>query len=293
MPATNVLGFLDARALVFVALYLLGLVVAVPTAFLLKRTLLKGEAPPFLMELPPYKVPGLRVALQRMWDQGRAFVVRAGTLILATSIVVWALSYFPRDAAIDADRDARKTEIAATAERAAAAAATPRAREVVLAAAADAATAADRAAEGAHLRSSYLGRMGKAVEPAFAPIGWDWKVGIAVIASFPAREVVVGTLGVIYGVGGEEGADSKTLRDQVLAATWEDGPRKGKPVFDPGSAMALLVFFALCLQCASTLAVMRRETGSWRWPIFAFAYMSTLAYAGAWATAGLVRAVLG
>ena len=292
VPSTKVLGFLDARALVFLGLYVLGIAVAVPTAFLLKRTLLKGEAPPFLMELPPYKLPGLRAAFHRMWDQGRAFVVRAGTLIFATSVVVWALCYFPHDPAIDAARDVKKAAIEERVghEMRVASTDTDRAERRALA---DEALAAENGiADGAHLRGSLMGRMGKAVEPAFAPIGWDWRVGIAVLASFPAREVVVGTLGVIYGIGKQE-KDSPTLRDQVMAATWEDGPKKGQKVFDLGSAMALLVFFALCLQCASTLAVMRRETGSWRWPIFAFTYMSTLAYVGALATSTLIHAVTG
>ena len=292
VPSTKILGFLDARALVFVGLYLLGIAVAVPTAFLLKRTLLKGEAPPFLMELPPYKIPGLRAAAHRVWDQGKAFIVRAGTLIFATSVVVWALSYFPRDPAIDVQRDRAKAAIEENVGHAMRAASTDADRAERRALADEALAAEDRTADGAHLRGSLIGRMGKAVEPAFAPIGWDWRVGIAVLASFPAREVVVGTLGVIYGIGSQED-DSTTLRDQVMAATWEDGPRKGRKVFDLGSAMALLVFFALCLQCASTLAVMRRETGSWRWPAFAFAYMSTLAYLGALATSVLIRAVTG
>ncbi len=292
VPATKVMGFVDLRALVFVGLYVLGIAVAVPTAFLLKRTLLKGEAPPFLMELPPYKFPGLRAAFHRTWDQGKAFIVRAGTLIFATSVVVWALCYFPRDPAIDAAREAEKAAIAARADVEKQAAATAEARDAIGAAADTASSAADQTADGAHLRGSLMGRMGKAVEPAFSPIGWDWRVGIAVLASFPAREVVVGTLGVIYGIGPQED-DSDTLREQVMGATWEDGPKKGQKVFDVASAMALLVFFALCLQCASTLAVMRRETGSWRWPIFAFVYMSALAYLGALATSALIRAVTG
>jgi ferrous iron transport protein B len=140
------------------------------------------------------------------------------------------------------------------------------------------------------MRRSALGRMGRAIEPAFAPIGWDWKVAVAVIASFPAREVVVSTLGVLYDVSGDDD-ESTALRDRLKAARWEDGPRKGQPVFDLGAALALMVFFALCLQCVSTLAVMRKETGSWGWPAFAFAYMTALAYLGAWLTAAVTRAL--
>ena len=151
---------------------------------------------------------------------------------------------------------------------------------------------AQAAAEGEQLRHSYLGRMGRAVEPVFTPIGWDWKVGMAVLASFPAREVVVSTLGVIYDVG--EGADEESapLRERLQAARWEDGPKKGQPVFDLATALAMMVFFALCAQCASTLVIIRRETGGWGWPIFTFTYMTVLAWIGAWLTALVVHALM-
>jgi ferrous iron transport protein B len=137
-----------------------------------------------------------------------------------------------------------------------------------------------------------MGRMGRAVEPAFLPLGWDWKVGVAVIASFPAREVVVGTLGVIYGIG-EADEGSESLRERLQAARFEDGPRRGEPVFTLASALALMVFFALCCQCVSTLAVIRRETGGWRWPAFAFGYMTALAYVAALLTYVVVSALGG
>jgi ferrous iron transport protein B len=137
-----------------------------------------------------------------------------------------------------------------------------------------------------------MGRLGRAIEPAFEPIGWDWKVGVAVLASFPAREVVVGTLGVVYGVG-EADEETPALRDRLREARWESGPRRGQPVFTLASALALMVFFALCCQCVSTLAVMWRETGSWRWPALAFAYMTALAYVGALATSLIVGAITG
>ena len=167
--------------------------------------------------------------------------------------------------------------------------ANPAARDAARAKADEAKAEAVRRADGIWLRESYIGRAGRLVEPAVAPIGWDWKVGVAVLASFPAREVVVSTMGVLYDLGDTD--DQSALRDRLAAARWEDGPRKGRLVFDLGSALALMVFFALCLQCASTLAVTYRETGSWRWPAFAFAYMTTLAYVGALATATIARAV--
>jgi len=283
---------LGQRALVFAAAYFLGIVVAVPVAFLLKRTLLRGEAPPFLMELPPYKRPLVRSVLHRVFEQGRAFVTRAGTLILATSVVIWALTWFPRDPAIAVEQDRAVATADATVEAARAAGRTGEALAGVEAGAEAAKAAAERHAKGRYMRESLLGQAGRVVEPVFAPIGWDWKVSVAVLASFPAREVVVGVLGVLYDLDGED-ESSDALRSQVQTATWDHGPREGQKVFDLGAALALLVFFALCLQCVSTLAVMRKETGSWGWPAFAFAYMTALAYGGAILTAIVTRAIVG
>jgi ferrous iron transport protein B len=163
--------------------------------------------------------------------------------------------------------------------------------ESVKAAAEDARSAARREADGAWLRDSYLGRAGRTIEPAFAPIGWDWKVDVAVLSSFPAREVVVGVLGVLYDLGDDE-EQSDLLRDRIRNARWESGPRTGQRVFDLASALALMVFFALCMQCVSTLSVMRKETGTWLWPAFAFTYLTVLAYVGALATAWITRSVM-
>jgi ferrous iron transport protein B len=330
VPATTVFGFVSLQGLVFAGMYLVGILVAVPVAFLLKRTLLKGGTPSFLVELPPYRWPRLSVVLRRTFDQGRAFVVRAGTLILAASVVIWALSYFPRHP--DPGASARAAHEAAVADAArvdavgAEAAEAERARQeqAVLAAEAQSealgrvarakyeeflaarakakaerdvaleamAAEVDDAAAAESLRHSFLGRAGRAIEPAFAPIGWDWKVGMAVIASFPAREVVVSTLGVIYELGSDEDEESVALRDRLREARWEDGPRKGRPVFDLASALALMVFFALCAQCASTLVMIWKETATWRWAAFAFVYMTALAYVGALVTSGILRAVL-
>ena len=275
------------RGLVFAGAYVLGVVVAVPVAWVLKKTLLRGEPSPFLMELPPYKLPGARSVAHKTWLQAREFVVRAGTLILAASVVVWALSWFPRDPAVAAERD--RAVATAEASVAAAAGAGPEALAAARAAADEAKAAAERHANGEWLRRSLLGRAGHVLEPLFAPIGWDWKVGVAVLASFPAREVVVSVLGVVYDLEGED-ESSEALHTRLRDARWDHGPRAGQPVFDVASALALLVFFALCMQCVSTLAVLRKETGGWRWPLFAFVLLSTLAYVGAWATATVVRA---
>jgi ferrous iron transport protein B len=251
-----------APGLVMFAMYAIGLVVAPLVALVLKRTLLRGETPVFIMEMPLYKRPSLRTVTRRVIDSGWAFLRRAGTLILAAMIVVWALLYFPHT-----DGEGRSYD-----ERIAGA---------------DEDTANELKSEWK--RQSLLGRMGQAIEPAVKPLGWDWRIGVAALASFPAREVVVGTLGIIYQQGRVESdeirdTEFKDIADTGLGkklrdARWDDDP--GRRVFTVPTALSLMVFFALCCQCASTLVIIRRETNSWRWPLFTFAYMTVLAYLGA------------
>jgi ferrous iron transport protein B len=231
------------------------------------------------MELPSYKMPGAWIVLQRMFEQGWAFVYRAGTLILAVSILIWALAYYPRQPAA-AERSLLDQQAQLQAEAAdwqaqhAAAEQLPVALSKKLA-------HLDGEIAGAHLENSYLGQMGHFIEPAVKPLGWDWRIGCAAIASFPARDVVVATLGVIYNLGEGQDDASPELASTLRAATWVGTSR---PVFTVPVALSVMVFFALCAQCVSTLAVMRRETASWQWPIFTFVYMTTLAYFGAMAT---------
>jgi ferrous iron transport protein B len=275
IPARPVIGsFVDLRGVTIFCMYLLGIFTAVCVALLLRRTILKGETPPFVMELPSYKLPSLGVVLYRVFDRGRAFVVRAGTLIFAVTVLVWASAYFPRSGeSLDPSFAARQSAIELETKAAAS-------DEELLAALDERQSALDDEIEGAYLRHSYLGRAGQWVEPVVAPIGWDWRIGCAVIASFPAREVVVGTLGVIYDLGKDEDEDSLSLREKLQTARRDDGTK----AYNIPVALSILVFFALCAQCAATIAVIKRETNSWRWPAFTFAYMTTLAYFGALAT---------
>jgi ferrous iron transport protein B len=241
------------------AMYLLGLIVAPLVALALKRTLLRGETPVFLLEMPPYKRPSLGTVLRRVGDSAWAFIRRAGTLILASMVVVWALLYFPHTDAQGVSYETRLAELRADEE---------------------ANAQAIKELYGEWHRQSVLGRMGRAIEPAVRPLGWDWKIGMAALASFPAREVVVGTLGIIYNLGeGEPDEIGESLGKALQEATWDDEPTR--KVFTVPAALSLMVFFALCCQCASTLAVIKRETRSWRWPAFTFVYMTALAYVGA------------
>ncbi len=249
----TVFGFISLAAVLMLAMYLLGIVAAIVVAFVLKRTILKAEPAPFIMELPPYRLPNVRTIFQNMMTRAWLFVKRAGTVILAISIVLWALMYFPRQ---DADVPV---------------AGEPASAEVVQ---------ADLAPESKQLQNSYAGILGHAIEPVIRPLGYDWKIGVALIASFAAREVLVSTLSIIYNVGKDENEESETLISAVRTAKRPDGSL----VWTPLTALSLMVFFVLAMQCMSTVAIVRRETNSWRWPIFMVVYMTVLAYAAALVT---------
>jgi ferrous iron transport protein B len=321
----------------------------------LKKTLLKGETPPFLIELPSYKVPDWRGVLLRVLDRAKAFVVRAGTIILAVAIVVWALGYFPHskeiaqnykihreiletqaDSAVaneyasfkersevenferilklahqyDEVRDKALEKLGARADEEEpdenvkavlnshhdsmealrtrsnpfVAAMWPKvvAVRTINENVKDKLEEMDRLERGDYLRQSYFGRMGKAIEPLFKPLGWDWRISMAAIASFPAREVVVATLGMTFNQGEEAKEESKGLHAALQQATWDDDPQR--KLFNIPVALSLMIFFALCSQCAATLATIKRETNSWWWPVFSFTYMTVLAYLGALVT---------
>jgi ferrous iron transport protein B len=258
---------------VLFAMYMLGFTIAPLIALLLKRTLLRGETPVFVMELPAYRRPTLRGIVRRMWDAGYAFVRRAGTIILAAMILIWATLYFPHTDASGTPYDDRiavieqKKEAAGDDEEATAAA-----------------DAEINAIRGEWMRNSYLGRAGHALEPAFTPLGWDWRIGMAAIASFPAREVIVGMLGMVYDVGEDEDSLQGALKSE-----WASDPIRSR--YGVAVALSIMVFIALCLQCVSTLAVIRRETRSWAWPVFTFAYMTALAYLGALLTFQIGRLI--
>jgi len=222
LPETQLLGpFLGARAATLLGLYVLGFVAAVATAAVLQSSVLKAQRPPFMMELPPYRWPTLRSIGLRLFDRSKIFLTRAGTVILAVTIGLWALSSLPL-------QDGQAPPIA----------------------------------------ESLAGTVGRTIEPAIKPLGFDWRIGIGLVTSLAAREVIVGTLGTIYGI--EDGGEGSVGLQEALRQS-----------LDLPGALALLVFFAFAMQCFSTIAVVKRETGGWRLPVYQFAYMSGLAYVSA------------
>jgi ferrous iron transport protein B len=243
-----VAGPLQLPGLVLLGLYLLGAFAALAVAAVLGRTLMRGESLPFYMELPPYRWPTAKLVMTQVWGSARAFLRRAGTVILAVSIVLWFLLTFPRTPAPPGATDAEASRHA--------------------------------------LEHSLAGRTGHALEPWIAPLGFDWKIGVGLISSLAAREVIVATLAQIYAASDEE----TSLRSSLQRDT---DPRTGQRVYTPATVASLLVFFVFALQCMSTIAVMKRETNSWRWPAFAFSYLLVLAYAASFATHRLVTALGG
>lgn len=224
IPEKTLLGPIGTRAGMMLGLYFIGFLAAFLTARLLKSTVLQSKSTTFVMELPAYRWPTTRSLLLRLWDRARAFLFRAGTVILFISLILWGLATFPLDHGKPAD-----------------------------------------------INHSIAGTIGHAVEPIIKPLGFNWKIGIGLITSLAAREVMVSTLGTIYGV---EDRDTETTNLQT--ALQRD--------LTPAAAVALLVFFAFALQCMSTVAMVRRETGSWKWPALQFTYMLLVAYVAAFAT---------
>ncbi|MGD1278449.1 MAG: ferrous iron transport protein B [Tepidisphaeraceae bacterium] len=230
------------QAGIMLGCYALGILAAVATAWVFKRSLLKGGATAFILELPSYKVPQLSQVARQVWLNAGEFVTKAGTTILAFSVVLWALAYYPR---LPAGRE----------------------QAALLGGGPNAVTAAQS-------EYSFAGRVGHAMEPALRPLGFDWKMGVGLVGAFAAREVFVSTMGITYAVGDVENG-TRNLSAAMRADRYADG----RPVWTPLVAISLLVWFVLALQCMSTVAIARRETGGWRWPIFMLVYMNLLAYA--------------
>ena len=236
IPDVSILGVFSLAGLTLLSMYLLGIVMAMNSAYVFKRFVARKERPStFVMELPPYRLPSLKWTILQMFERSKIFVMNAGQIILAISIVLWFLASYPKP---------------------------------------------DNSAEispGEAIRQSYAGKIGKFIEPAIAPLGFDWKIGIGLITSFAAREVMVSTLATIYNV---EGADENSVNLRETLKNERD-PITNKPTYTPLIAIALMVFFVLACQCMATVAIVKRETNSWRWPIVMVVYMTTIAYIGA------------
>ncbi len=252
VPATDVWGIFNAQGLVFMGLYLLGIVAALSSAYVFKKLLSTNESSYLIMELPQYKAPLWKNVIYTVKEKVMTFVIEAGKVIFVISILLWFLAnYGPGDSLAKAE------ELALTESRS---------QQLAENETADLIAAYQ-------LENSYAGHIGKFIEPVIRPLGYDWKIGIALLSSFAAREVFVGTMASIYAIGSAE--EDSTIRERLGA---EINPETNKPRFDLATSLSLLVFYVFAMQCMSTLAVTRRETKSWKWPIIQFCYMTILAY---------------
>lgn len=244
IPATTVAGVLNLQGLVLFGLYLGGMAAAALLALVISRSRRgRGKELPLVVELPPYRRPGLRSVLLKLRLRGGDFLKRAGTTIFVVSVVLWFLMTFPRVTAPEGT--------------------------------------SDEEAKATQLRESFAGQLGHAIEPAIRPLGYDWKIGVGLIASFAAREVFVGTMGVVYSVGDEADETSEPLRERLKEATHDGGALAGKPVYTLPTVLSLLVFYIFALQCGATVAVIKREAGSWKFALGQLATFGALAWVSA------------
>lgn len=256
IPKTYLLGFLGVQGLVMMGLYLLGLVMALIVSYIAKWFIKIKERSFFILELPTYRSPRWNNVIPTMISKARIFVFDAGKVIMVISLILWALSSFGPGNRIE--------KVAQQYEQLKA---EPGANHVQL----------NRELNTAKLENSYAGILGKTIEPVITPLGYDWKIGIALITSFAAREVFVGTMATLYSVGDDD-ADGLVLKEKMKAAKRPDG----SPVFNLASGLSLMIFYVFAMQCMSTLVIVKKETKSWKWPIIQLIYMTGLAYLMSW-----------
>ena len=275
-PSTLVLGFLPARGLLMVFMYAFGIAMALLAALVLSVAIkpLRARRLPFVIELPPYRLPRLKDVLHMMWERSRLFLTEAGRVIVVCSIVLWTLLNFPREPDFRAGAAPLPGTAAGVIAQAYAAEAGPDSLATSALSTRNDGAESAVARQAAQIQQSYAGRLGHAIEPIIKPLGFDWKIGVGLIGAFAAREVFVSTMGIIYGIGGDVDEQTASMRDRIRNERRADG----SPLYTPLVGLSLMIFFALSCQCMSTLAVVRRETGSYRWPIFLFGYMTVLAW---------------
>lgn len=258
VPNDQVMGFFNLQGLVLMGLYLLGFLAAILSAMAMKFILKTGQRGYFVMELPGYKLPQWKNVLLTIYDKSRTFTLEAGKVIIAISIILWVLaSYGFGDEFNNAESIVQEQLGSGYSQE-----------------------EYDIALNSYKLEHSMAGSFGKLIEPAIKPLGYDWKIGIALITSFAAREVFVGTMSTIYSIGADE-EDEVTIRERLRA---ERNPETGGPMYTQAVGFSLMVFYAFAMQCMSTLAIVYRETKGWKWPLFQMAYMTAVAYLSAFIT---------
>ena len=264
IPPKMYFGFISLQGMVMMLMYFLGTFMALLAAYVMKWFIKSREKSFFILELPSYRGPRWKNIITTMIERAKIFVVEAGKVIMVISLLLWVLSSYGPNKKMHA---VSEKYAALTAQNPA------KAQEY------------QKLEATEHLQNSYAGILGKTIEPVIHPLGYDWKIGIALITSFAAREVFVGTMATLYSVGDNDSDNNETLREKMNAARWPNGEK----VYTLAAGLSLLVFYALAMQCMSTLAVVKRETHSWKWPLIMLFYMTGLAYVTSFITFHLFR----
>jgi len=268
------------RGTILFLIYLSGIVLAICVALILKRILFRSEEAPFVMELPPYRMPTLRSIIKHMWYKASQYLRKIGGVILIASIIVWILGYFPRNVKFSADYD-KKIEELNTKYNAIISSASPDDKSTVDNIQAEKQQQLQKiklSRESERKEKSYIGHIGRFVEPAIRPLGFDWKMGVSLITGIVAKEIVISTMGVIYQANNTSGDISESLPGKLQNAVYEEGKRKGDKVFTPVTAISFLMFILIYFPCIGVIAAIRKESGSPRWAVFALLYTTSLAW---------------
>ena len=263
IPSVHVWGFFHLPSLVLLGAYLMGVLMALVMGTIFKKTLLKSEPTFLVLELPPYKIPAFKQVLRHMWDRSKMFLQKAGTVILAINIIIWFISAYPKNDEIDQRYASQKEQLQAalSKEGTNSTAFTLKLDEL------------DQQVAEEKLANSFAGKIGRVIEPLIAPLGMDWKIGVGIVTSFAAREVFVSTLATVYNVSNHDDLEhglAETLKKQKRA--------DGTQLYTPLMGLTIIVFYIFALQCISTIAIVKRETNSWKWPLFQWAYLTGMAW---------------
>ena len=268
--------FPSHAALILMGIYLTGIVLAALVARIFKKVLFRKEEAPFVMELPPYRMPTLKATLKHMWNKGEEYLKKMGTIILLAVILIWALTYFPRPSADDpynqqiATLQTGLSRVSGTSEQ-------ENIRQQI--------ASLEKAQDLYAVENSYIGRIGKAITPLFRPLGFDWKMSVSLLAGIPAKEIIISTMGVLYQSNDQHGTSSELLAQRLKKETFHEGPHVGEKVFTPPTVFAFLIFILVYFPCVATVTAIARESGSWKWALLAITYTTTLA----WILAFLIR----
>ncbi|MDP2724421.1 MAG: ferrous iron transport protein B, partial [Bacteroidales bacterium] len=256
--------FTEMRGTILFGIYMFGIFLAAFVAWIMKKTLFKVQTIPFVMELPPYRVPALKALLKQTWFKGEQYLRKMGTVILVASLIVWVLGYFPKGAAIEKNYKSKMEALELAYQNNTKSAEFEQKANVLM-------------MENMRLKqeNSFIGRIGKFVEPAIAPLGFDWKMGVALVAGSAAKEIVVSTLGVLYQT---PDGDAQGLVQRMKEQKYEDGAHKGQPVFTPLVAISFMLFILIYFPCIAVVAAIKNESGNWKWSLFLTVYTTVLAY---------------